>query len=185
MEQPPTFLFVGTVCPQKGIQDCVAAFRDPRLTNARLEVYGSGHPRYLESLKKISPANVIWKGRQDPETIVTALEAAWGLVLPTRADTSPNVVKEARVVGLPIITSRQGGQTEYVVDDEDGFLVPCGKASRLAEALVNLSANFKQVERMGKLGAFRYRDRLTSVRTAASFLCLYQKVTAHFDRMSR
>lgn len=181
---PPTFLFVGTICPQKGIQDCVEAFRDPRLAGARLEIYGSGNPRYLASLKAISPTNVIWKGRQDPKTILAALETAWGLVLPTRADTSPNVVKEARVVGVPIITSRQGGQTEYVANEEDGFLVPCGKISLLAEALVNLSASFKQVERMGKLGTLRYRERLTSERTAASFLNLYQKIADHFDRRS-
>lgn len=182
VNQPPTFLFIGTVCPQKGIQDCVAAFRDPRLANARLEVYGSGHPRYLHRLKAISPPNVVWKGRQEPETIVAALEAAWGLLLPTRADTSPNVVKEARVVGLPIITSCQGGQTEYIVDGQDGLIVPCGKTSQLVEAVLSLSRNSKQVEQMGQLGASRYRERLTSMRTASSFLALYRKVANFFGR---
>jgi glycosyltransferase involved in cell wall biosynthesis len=177
VNQSPTFLFIGTVCPQKGIQDCVAAFRDPCLANARLEVYGSGHPRYLDCLKAISPPNVIWKGRQEPETIVTAMESAWGLLLPTRADTSPNVVKEARVVGLPVTTSPNGGHLAYVKDGEDGFIVECGAIEDLVLRIVELTNNPGKVVQMGNLGRSRYRQLFQPERTAERFLSLYKKLT--------
>ena len=46
------------------------------------------------------------------------------LILPTRADTSPNAVKEAVVAGLPVIASDVGGIPDYVTPGENGFLFP-------------------------------------------------------------
>lgn len=174
--QPPTFVFVGTVCPQKGIEDCLAAFRDPRLAQVRLEVVGSGHPRYLASLKRESPPNVRWLGRQPPEKVVSTLEKSSALILPTRADTSPNVVKEARVVGLPVITSPQGGQTSYIRDGEDGFLVPCRAIAQLTSAIAQLSENPRMVFSMGEAGKRRYREQLRAETTAKAFLKVYRKI---------
>jgi glycosyltransferase involved in cell wall biosynthesis len=179
--QPPTFVFVGTVCPQKGIEDCLAAFQDSRLAQARLEVLGSGHPRYLASLKKGSPPNVHWLGRQPPEKVVSALEKASGLILPTRADTSPNVVKEARVVGLPVITSPQGGQTAYLRDGEDGFLVPCRAVAQLTSAIVRLSQNPRLVFAMGNAGKHRYREQLRAETTAKAFCKVYRKIFSDLE----
>jgi len=174
--QPPTFVFVGTVCPQKGIEDCLAAFRDPRLAQVRLEVVGSGHPRYLASLKRESPPNVRWLGRQPPEKVVSTLEKSSALILPTRADTSPNVVKEARVVGLPVITSPQGGQTSYIRDGEDGFLVPCRAIAQLTSAIAQLSENPRMVFSMGEAGKRRYREQLRAETTAKAFLKVYRNI---------
>lgn len=176
--QPPTFLFVGTVCPQKGIEDCLAAFRDPRLAHAHLEVFGSGNSRYLDALQQGSPPNVKWRGRQPAEKVVLALERASGLILPTRADTSPNVVKEARVVGVPVITSPQGGQTTYLADGEDGFLVPCQKIQVLINAILKLSENPELVRQMGNLGKNRYRNKLLPSRTADNFIKIYKDILA-------
>lgn len=175
--QPPTFLFVGTICPQKGIQDALAAFRDLRLAGASLHVYGSGNARYLDSLKRISPPNVQWMGRQPPENIVEGYENASGLILPTRADTSPNVVKEARVVGLPVITSPNGGQVAYVKDGEDGFLVRCGAVQQLIGRVEALKNDQAKVVRMGNLGRNRYRQLFRPERTGEKFLELYQKIS--------
>jgi glycosyltransferase involved in cell wall biosynthesis len=169
---------VGTVCPQKGIEDCLAAFRDPRLAQTRLEVFGSGNPRYLAALQRKSPPNVNWRGRQSAEKVALALEKASGLILPTRADTSPNVVKEARVVGVPVITSPQGGQTTYLADGEDGFLVPCQKTQVLINAILKLSNNPELVRQMGNLGKDRYRDKLLSLRTADKFIKIYKSIQA-------
>jgi glycosyltransferase involved in cell wall biosynthesis len=110
--------------------------------------------------------------------VALALEKASGLILPTRADTSPNVVKEARVVGVPVITSPQGGQTTYLADGEDGFLVPCQKTQVLINAILKLSNNPELVRQMGNLGKDRYRDKLLSLRTADKFIKIYKSIQA-------
>jgi len=176
MTSPPTFLFVGTVCPQKGIEDCLAAFRDPRLAHACLQVFGSGNPQYLAALQRTSPPNVDWKGRQAPEELIKAYEKASGLILPTRADTSPNVVKEARVVGLPIITSPNGGQLSYIKHGEDGFVVKCGDVTQLIDCIEELKNDHEKMVQMGNLGRNRYPQLFKPEKTGGTFLALYQKI---------
>lgn len=173
---PPTFLFIGTVCPQKGIEDCLAAFRDPRLKEARLEVYGSGNEHYVGALKKKSPSNVEWRGRQPPEVLVAAYEKATALILPTRADTSPNVVKEARVVGLPVITSAHGGQTAYIADGQDGFIVAPNNKKELSDRICDLKEDLALTRQMGNLGKIRYAQALKSALTGQNFLRIYKKL---------
>jgi len=173
---PPTFLFIGTVCPQKGIEDCLAAFWDPRLKEARLEVYGSGNTRYVDALKKKSPPNVEWRGRQPPEVLVAAYEKALALILPTRADTSPNVVKEARAVGLPVITSPHGGQAAYVADGQDGFIVASSHKKELPDRICNLQKNWALARQMGNLGKIRYAQALKGPLTGQKFLRIYKKL---------
>jgi len=125
-EKKPFALFVGGISTRKGIQDLVRAFRDPKLSGSELVVIGDGEGVWSENLRKSAPPNILWLGRKTVEETAQHMSKAWCLILPTRADTSPNVVKEARVIGMPVITTRHGGQASYVRDGEDGYFVECG-----------------------------------------------------------
>ena len=105
---------------------------------------------------------------------------AWCLALPTRADTSPNVVKEARVVGLPVITTRNGGQASYVSDGEDGYFVECGDVKGLVQKLRIVLGSLATTEKLGKVGQKRYRELFTPDQTADRFQSLYRKVFSDF-----
>ena len=101
---------------------------------------------------------------------------AWCLALPTRADTSPNVVKEARVIGLPVITTRNGGQASYVQDGEDGYFVECGDIKGLVQKLKIVLGSLATTEKLGREGQKRYRELFTPDQTADRFQSLYRKV---------
>jgi glycosyltransferase involved in cell wall biosynthesis len=131
----PAALFVGSLEVRKGLQDVLEAFRSG-LDPGELWVAGSGS---LED-KKGQP-QVKWLGRLDRARLIEVMSKAWCLVLPTRADTSPNVVKEARVIGLPVITTRCGGQSDYIKDGKNGFIVEPGDVKLLTERLRSLLAD--------------------------------------------
>jgi glycosyltransferase involved in cell wall biosynthesis len=101
---------------------------------------------------------------------------AWCLALPTRADTSPNVVKEARVIGLPVITTRNGGQASYVQDGEDGYFVECGDIKGLVEKLKTVLGSLATTKKLGELGQQRYRHLFAADQTAKRFQVLYRKM---------
>ena len=109
--------------PRKGIREAVRAFGHPDLRDTELHVLGDVDSPFVRALKAEATPNIRWLGRQGTTEIAEALARAWCLVLPTYADTSPNVVKEARVVGLPVVTTHAGGQSDYVRDGVDGFVV--------------------------------------------------------------
>jgi glycosyltransferase involved in cell wall biosynthesis len=175
-EKTPFALFVGVVFPRKGIQDLVEAFRDPALSGSELVVVGGVEGEWAKKLQKVAPTNIRWLGRKTAEETAQYMSKAWCLVLPTRADTSPNVVKEARVIGLPVITTRSGGQASYVRDGEDGYFVECGDVLGLVEKLKIVLGSLAGTEKLGNLGKQRYRNLFTAAQTADRFQSLYQKV---------
>lgn len=174
-EKTPFALFVGGISPRKGIQDLVEAFRDPKISGSELVVIGGGEGEWSENLQKSAPPNIRWLGRKTAEQTAQYMSKAWCLVLPTRADTSPNVVKEARVVGLPVITTQNGGQASYVKDGEDGYFVACGDVSGLTARLILLLQNFAKTKKLGEKGRTGFRDLFLAKDTSEFFLKLYKR----------
>ena len=169
-------IFVGSIRAGKGIQDLVEAFRDPALSGTELVVVGGVEGKWAEKLQKSAPPNIRWLGRKTAEETAEYMAKAWCLVLPTRADTSPNVVKEARVIGLPVITTRNGGQASYVRDGEDGYFVECGDVLGLVEKLRIVLGSLAGTEKLGNLGKQRYREIFHPEQTASRFLATYRQV---------
>jgi len=170
----PAAVFIGSIHPRKGIADLIKAFRD---VPGILRVIGRGEDAYVRRLKQSAPTNVEWLGELDVAEVQKQLSKAWCLALPTRADTSPNVVKEARVIGMPVITTPEGGQVTYVRDQEDGFLVSPGEAQKMAAAISNLIKNPKMTLQMGQLGQTRYRNLFLPSKTVDAFLNSYRTLS--------
>jgi glycosyltransferase involved in cell wall biosynthesis len=175
-ETKPFALFVGSIAPRKGIQDLVEAFRDQKLLGKELVVIGGVDGEWAKKLQKSAPPNIRWLGRKTAEETAHYMGKAWCLVLPTRADTSPNVVKEARVIGLPVITTRNGGQASYVRDGEDGYFVECGVIKGLVQKLRIVLGSLATTEKLGKVGQQRYRNLFTAAQTAHAFGDIYIKL---------
>jgi glycosyltransferase involved in cell wall biosynthesis len=170
--QRPAVLFAGTIDARKGIQDVVAAFQNPLLKDAELWIAGSGP---LQD-KLNSPPNVKWLGRLDRPQLIAKMSKAWCLVLPTRADTSPNVVKESRVVGLPVVTTPCGGQSDYIRDGRNGFLVAPGDVPTLTDRLHRVLSDYQFCRQQGKEGWEQDRDFFRTDHMAEKFRQLYREL---------
>ena len=170
----PFALFVGGISPRKGIQDLVEAFRDPKLSSSELLMIVGGEGVWSVNLQKSALRNIRWLGRKKAEETAILMAQAWWLVLPTRADTIPNVVKEARLVGLPVITTRSGGQAIYLRDGEDGYFVDGEEVNELfkkAQADVGIFAEGKE---MGEKGKKRYENLFLVKDTSENLSKLYK-----------
>jgi len=176
--QKPAAIFVGSIVARKGIQDAVAAFCDPALAHAELWIVGGEGAELEAALRAQSTPNIKWLGRLPSAEVADLLSRAWCLVLPTRADTSPNVVKEARVIGLPVISTPHGGQITYIQEGKNGFLVEPGDIKSLTKALGELLSSFDKTTAMGRLHHEEHRHLLHPRRTAESFYALYKNIAA-------
>lgn len=174
-QAPAAAIFVGTIDPNKGIEDLVEAFRSSELLGHELWVVGGGG-RFAEKLRAKSTKNVRWLGRLSPEETARTMARASCLALPSRNETSPNVVKEARVIGIPVLTTLHGGQSAYLIDQEDGFLIKPGEVRQTREALIRILKNPVLAKNFGDVGQQRYREYFRSEKTAACFLSLYNEL---------
>lgn len=80
---------------------------------------------------------------------------------PSYYDVLPNVVMEAMIFGLPVVSTEYAGIPDFVLNDETGFLVPIKAPEKIAEKLEMLLLNRQLSEQKGKQGRQRYLNEFT------------------------
>jgi glycosyltransferase involved in cell wall biosynthesis len=97
------------------------------------------------------------------------------MIFPTRADVSPNAVKEALVAGLPVVASQVGGIPDYLVHGKNGFLFPVGDLNGFIRAIKDACAHplFSQ-GRVEPETLAKTRAYLSPERMARNFLNAYE-----------
>jgi teichuronic acid biosynthesis glycosyltransferase TuaC len=137
-------LAVGGLYEGKGHHLVVEAL--PRLVRRRPDllytVVGGERPgeRYREGLEALArrlgvASHVHLAGPRPPEELPAWYAAADLFCLATRSEGWANCLLEALACGLPVVTTRVGGNPEIVRHGEHGLLVPWGDVPALAAAV--------------------------------------------------
>jgi glycosyltransferase involved in cell wall biosynthesis len=102
-------LFLSRIHPKKGLDILLRAWNDLRPTDWELMIVGHGDPRYVEELKRLCVngkiANVEFHSHVDGDAREAMFARAAAFVLPTYSENFGNVVGEALIRGLPVITT--------------------------------------------------------------------------------
>lgn len=126
-QDPPTILFVGGLDERKNPLGFIEACGDLISRHGwRFKLCGTGAKGspYLTVLETLAAKHtwielVGWKSREE---LLSEMERASLLVLPTLEDNCPMVVLEAMAVGLPVIASKVGGVPDLISDGRTGML---------------------------------------------------------------
>lgn len=126
-----TFLFVGRITRDKGVNELCEAFDrlSKEYPQARLLLVGWREDR-LDPLSERSleimssnPA-VTYVGEKFGDDLLAYYAAADCYVLPSYREGFPNTVLEAGAMGLPSIVTDINGSREIIVDNENGYIIP-------------------------------------------------------------
>jgi glycosyltransferase involved in cell wall biosynthesis len=186
--RPLRFVSLGTIDYRKGSDLLLRALARLLLeVEFELILVSGPNQSYLNSLKPGLPA-ALWervrvKTHLSPAEVAAELSQAALLILPTRADTSPNAVKEAAVAGVPVVASAVGGIPDYITHGANGLLFPPGDldglTQSLREALRHPRFSRGEVE---PATWQRVRDYLSPERMAGRFLEAYDIALAQGRR---
>ncbi len=178
--EPIHFVTIGGLSVRKGT-DLIFRALDRLSTEMpfKLTVVSGPNPPYVASLRE-SVSSALWqrvefKHHILPDEVANVLETATIMLLPTRADVSPNAVKEAVVEGLPVVASDVGGIPDYVRPDQNGFLFASGDldafTGSIRQAVHHPLFSRGQVE---PASLARSRDYLSPERMTANFKTAYE-----------
>lgn len=139
-------LFVGMDWERKGGPDLVAAYRKVRLH----------HPDATLTVVGVSPTvtepGVRVLGRQSPEQLDRLYAEAAAFALPTLREPFGIVFVEAMERGLPIVATNVGALPDMVQNGVNGYLVPPGDVTALADRLGSLLDDPEKRVRLGAAG---------------------------------
>lgn len=88
-----------------------------------------------------------WIGHRDD--VPDWLAAADAAILPSWSEASPRALLEAAAVGLPLLATAVGGNTEIVLPERTGLLFDVDDAEGCARALARLAGNEEERRRFG------------------------------------
>lgn len=143
-----TFLFVGRIVKDKGINELIAAFQSISATHpeARLLLVG----RYENDLDPISSetrqiidtnANIIPTGPQYGDDLLAHYAASDCFVFPSYREGFPNTVLEAGAMGLPCIVTDINGSREIIQQGINGVIIPSKDTAALEQAMIDILNN--------------------------------------------
>ncbi len=147
-------LFAGRIEPLKGIDTLLKALAllqtetPDKLENVCVTIVG-GDPwtpvldSEMERLQTLAVELglhdlVAFAGARDQDLLPYYFAAAEMVVVPSHYESFGMVALESMAMGTPVIASRVGGLAHLVVDGVNGFLVPAGDATALAEHIAGL-----------------------------------------------
>ena len=175
----PYALFVGTLAAYKGVDILLEALAKVKERNWGLKILGDGPLR--DRVKACGIPGVEWLGILPWSDLQQQMRKAMCLVHPTLADSSPNSVKESRVIGLPVITTIHGGQFGYIRDGENGIIVNPLNSESLAKALSQIMNDPDLARVMGAARHAEDRAYFQPSNTAQGFLEIYKQLTDEFS----
>lgn len=130
---PHTYLAVGRLAPNKGMDLLIKAFRMlGDSCPARLFVVGNGPLR--SQLERKAPRSVTFLGSLSDQELVRWYLKAEVFVLPSLFEGMPGVILEGMAMGLPILATDIGAVATMVAED-NGLVVEPGSAEALLHGI--------------------------------------------------
>ncbi|MGB3070990.1 MAG: glycosyltransferase family 4 protein [Ottowia sp.] len=171
--RPFHLLYVGSWQARKGVDLLPKILGD---LGDGFKLYYTGGPA-SESDKPCMPPNMHDLGRlKGDAAVVTAMQQADLLILPSRSEGHPLVAIEAMACGLPIIGMRGSSVAEAVTHGTTGLLCSRDDVLAFATAVRNLSDNTKRYTEMAQAARENVTLRFSETIMLKAYIDLYQQL---------
>lgn len=168
-----TFIFVGRIVGDKGINELALAFTylQKKYDNIRLLLVGNFEqnldPLKPETLKIINENHGIeLLGPKYGDDLLACYVASDCFVFPSYREGFPNTVMEAGAMGLPSIVTDINGSREIIIQNENGVIIPSKDTDALYQAMEEMISN------SDKTNAYSNNAReMIASRFERSFVC--------------
>lgn len=155
-------------------------------TRLRLVMIGAGPLREqaISLLTEAGIADLCWLpgARDDTPEVLRSFDI---FVLPSRAEGISNTILEAMSTGLPVVATHVGGNSELVLENATGFLVPPNDPVALAQAIEVYVRDEHLRHVHGRAGRARIEAEFTLQGMVARYFDIYDQVVARSVRQQR
>lgn len=160
------FSIIGSIDKRKAQDifiEAIIAMPEEYRKKAIFNIVGRGDS-FMEKLKDKAQGidEIIWHGLiSSKEAYRQLLSNADVLVCVSRDDPDPVVVTEACMIGVPCIVTKSVGQSEYIKDGENGFVIDTENVEQLKNLMMKIIDNPQMLENISKKTKSVYEENYT------------------------
>jgi glycosyltransferase involved in cell wall biosynthesis len=174
----PRLLFLGRLCPRKGLPELIAALGTPSLRQRPWEAVFAGDGdaapfRAMLGWHRLG-ARVAMPGWVGRETSAALLAQTDIFVLPSHHEAMPLAVLEALAARVTVIATKVGTIPEFLQDGVSALLVEPGDVAGLAAAIERLLDDPRLRARLAEAGHRVFYEKLEIGGVAAQLMGLYR-----------
>ncbi len=96
------------------------------------------------------------------------------IVVPSRMESLPTIVKEAFYLNVPVVATNVGGIPELISDNDTGLLVPPENPEKIADAVNDLLSNPEKAEKLAINGNNFVKKNMTWDVVLPKFIQFYE-----------
>ena len=130
-KRPLKVVYVGGIKELKGVGHLLKAFQQIDTEIAELTIVGAGNPNDLDIVNYMKKINFI--GSVVHSEMPNILKQYDVFVFPSLGDSFGLSVLEGMASGLPAIVSENAGISEYITNNNDGFVIPAFSEEKIIE----------------------------------------------------
>ena len=149
-------IFVGRIHPQKGLVYLLEALsrvkKEPNTFEVHLIGTGELEAELQERSKILGLDKIVkFRGKIYGDDLIKEYKSAHLFVLPSLYEGQPLTLLEAWAAKLPVIVTDVGGNKDFVIEGENGYIIPAKDVNKLADTLLKAIKN-KELSKMGEKG---------------------------------
>ena len=176
-------LFVGRLYHRKGLEILLHSIPAvlKQVSKVKFVISGKGFKQKEESLRNLAKElniedHVTFLGYVPDEKLPHLYSASDIFVLPAIYENFPFAILEAQSTGLPVIATKVGGIPEFLVNNENGFVIDPGDSTQLTQRLLTLLQDPKLAKKMGDHGRRLIEEKLDWRIITGQVIDLYHKL---------
>ena len=142
------YAYVGRLHETKGLLELLTAYDKSNEDNIKLLIVGDGPLKNLIEKKSTKDKNIIFLGKiENREKLIYILKNAYCLLAPSLClENFSMTLCEASVLGVPVIATDRGGNTEIIRNHYNGIIFPVKSRTELIKVLINFFRKKKDLD---------------------------------------
>ncbi len=152
-----------------------------KIENQVAYVGRDSYEKGIDILKQAEPkidGHVVYCTDRSWDDAMKIIKSSQVVVVPSRMESLPTIVKEAFYLNVPVVATNVGGIPELIKDNETGMLVPSENPDKLADAVNELLFDDQKAERLANNGNEFVKNHMTWETILPKYIQFYEDLLA-------
>ena len=150
-----------------------------KIENQIAYVGRDSHEKGIDILKAAESeinGNVVYCTNRSWKDAMHIIKSSRIVVVPSRMESLPTVIKEAFYLNVPIVATNVGGIPELITNNETGLLVPSENPEKLAIAVNELLTNVEKSKKLSRNGKKFVENNMTWDHILPKYIQFYKNL---------